>query len=77
MERWIITGIIQVCIRSRWAEGGIRVEVRGMDRESAIAAALELHQRAAERQDPQALVRWHTPEMVRAERVRGVNDWQV
>lgn len=75
METYIVTGIVQFCIYSQWSEMPARVEVRGMDRESAIAAALELHQRAAEREDPQATVRWHTPEMASAERVKPL-DWR-
>lgn len=70
METYIVTGIIQMCIYSQWSEMPARVEVRGMNRASAIAAALELHQRAAERQDPYATVRWHTPAMVSAEQVK-------
>ena len=75
MPTYTVTGIIQVCLHSRWMEGGIRVEVEAENRDAAITAALAMHKAAAERRDKHATVRWHTPELVRTERVTAL-EWQ-
>ena len=62
---WSVTGIVQVCLHSRWMEGGIMVKVEAANREAAMSAALAMHQKAAEERDRHATVRWHTPELVR------------
>lgn len=75
MHTYRVTGIILVCLRSRWTAGGIRVEIKAANREAAMKAALATHKEAAEQQDPEATVIWHTSEPVQVERLAAL-EWQ-
>ena len=67
MHTYIVTGIIQCCIHSRWTEGGIRIDVRAESHGDAINRVLGQCRQAAEQHDAYATVRWHSTEMVRSE----------
>lgn len=60
MQSYLVQGIIQACLHSRWSETPVRREVRAMDRKAAIAAILAEHEQEAVRIDPYALVRWYS-----------------
>lgn len=61
-----VIGIIQTCITGTWAELPIMTIISAMDPHAAINAAFERARRDTLARDPYAIVRWHTPEIVRA-----------
>lgn len=71
MNTYRVTGIVQYCILGEWHERPVRTDIRAEDRTAAIAAALTLEQDAARRIDTYATARWHTPEWVGAQQIRG------
>lgn len=66
LNRYTVIGVVQVCLFGQWREQAMSVVVLAATPASAITAALDLHKREALAADSHAIVRWHTPELVRA-----------
>lgn len=61
----LVTGVAQCRIHGAWCEMTVREVVAAQGREQARAAALAHVEAAARRVDADAIVRWHTGEMVK------------
>lgn len=64
-DNYQVIGIIQSQVNGEWSERGISADVYAVDRSHAKEKILKLYADAAQRADPAAIVRWHTPELVR------------
>lgn len=65
-DNYTVIGIVQMQVRGTWSELSIRADVYAVDGDHAKAKALALYADAARHDDPFAIVRWHSPKLVRA-----------
>lgn len=67
--RFRVLGIVQSCVNGVWFERVVNDGVFALDRQTAQDLILSRYQRAALHNDPLAVTRWHTPELVRVQLV--------
>jgi len=67
--RYRVIGIVQTCVNGVWFERGVNDGVFAADQEAAKSLILNRYHRAALHNDPLAITRWHTPELVQVQLV--------
>lgn len=65
LQERLVTGVVQCYINGAWCEMAVHETVRTQGRDAARAAVLAHVEAAARRVDADAIVRWHTGEMVK------------